>query len=201
MTSARQIFPASWWIFDYEGATLRSNRCILPIPKRITLRISLGYSSLSPILFTAWRESRERKMADLTFPNCRVISPVGKNCDSDLASSNFEDQENWSRNYRSHVTSTRRSARHSCGSRPAEVASLPRTKRRGEISPLSSQSPGGGSGDGIKERWSGLHSGDTSETTSLLAGFSRATSSGCCKKRVQKRSVCIGHRCCRRVDK
>lgn len=106
----------------------------------------------------------------------------------------------------------RRSVRHSCGSRllagkshePAQDEKERRNPSPPSLPPLSSQQRGGGSGDGIKERWSGLYSRDTSEATSLLAGFSRATSPGCSKKRVQKRSACIGHRRTRRrrrVDK
>lgn len=57
---------------------------------------------------------------------------------------------------------------------------------------------GGGDSDGIKERWSGLHfcSGDTSEPTSLPAGSSRATSSGCRGKEQRKGAHMHRHRHC-----
>jgi len=100
---------------------------------------------------------------------------------------------NWNNDYRSCPGSRatlaryRRSAGRSCGSRLSFGDKSYEAGRRGErqsspaVLPRSGGRCGSSNGDGIKERWSGLHfpSGDTSEPTSHLArACSRATSLG-----------------------
>ena len=160
-------------------------------------------------MFIAWTKRIARRRIWLFRVVYCVTSPTKRNCDSgSTCTEQLRDQENWNRNYRSYSDFALppricKDSRETFLRLKAISWERPRAclGRREETKSPRCLRNNGYNGDGIKERWSGLHSGDTSEAISLLAGFSCATSSGCRKKRVQKQSTCIGHRRRRRVDK